>query len=170
MKSYKRKPNTVCGVCSKAIYRRPCEMEKNSGNAYCSMKCYGISCRRELPCAACGKLILAGWNKKTCSRTCANKQRAGISYTGPRKDKVVSQRSLKLRLLSARGTQCERCGYRKPEVLQVHHKDRNRGNNNLDNLALICPNCHYEEHYLQKSWLKRKLITEGSDSGSFHRT
>ena len=34
------------------------------------------------------------------------------------------------------------------------HKERNRENNNLNNLELICPNCHYEEHLLEKSWLK----------------
>ncbi len=44
---------------------------------------------------------------------------------------------------------CERCGYAKyPEILEVHHKDRNRANGNPDNLELLCPNCHTEEHYL----------------------
>ncbi len=52
---------------------------------------------------------------------------------------------------------CGRCTYSKYEILQVHHKDRNRNNNNLANLELICPNCHYEEHYFKKSWLKDKV-------------
>src|SRR6185437_8034692 len=108
------------------------------GNVYCSVICYGLSCRNELPCVVCGKLVCAGLNKKTCSRVCANKNRAGIRYTGPRKDRVVSQRSLKLRLMEVRGNICERCSYNKVEILQVHHKDRNRNNNNLDNLVLIC--------------------------------
>ncbi|MBI2599817.1 HNH endonuclease [Candidatus Daviesbacteria bacterium] len=68
-------------------------------------------------------------------------------------DKVDHQQRLKLRLLKQRGKKCERCGYSKFQILHIHHKDRNRGNNILDNLALICPNCHYEEHYLEKSWL-----------------
>jgi Zn finger protein HypA/HybF involved in hydrogenase expression len=58
-----------------------------------------------------------------------------------------------LRLLKIRGLKCERCGYSKIQILQVHHKDKNRGNNDLDSLELICPNCHYEQHYLEKSWL-----------------
>jgi len=60
----------------------------------------------------------------------------------------------KMQLLELRGGVCERCGYSKREILHVHHKDRNRNNNDLKNLELICPNCHYEEHYLEKSWLK----------------
>ena len=97
---------------------------------------------------------MAHFHKKTCSRSCANKQRAGIKYKMNRpRDKVVYQQGLKLRLLKVRGEKCERCGYSKVQILQVHHKDGNRNNNNLENLALICPNCHYEEHYLGKSWL-----------------
>ncbi len=85
--------------------------------------------------------------------------RAGIKYgVGRPKDKVVSQRALKMRLLLERGRKCEKCGYAKYEILQVHHKDRSRGNNNLDNLELLCPNCHFEEHYFEKSWLKEDVL------------
>ena len=30
----------------------------------------------------------------------------------------------------------------KPIVLQLHHKDGNNQNNSLDNLMILCPNCH----------------------------
>jgi hypothetical protein len=50
--------------------------------------------------------------------------------------------------LSLKQKKCERCGYDKhPEILEVHHKDRNRSNGNPNNLELLCPNCHTEEHY-----------------------
>lgn len=102
----------------------------------------------------CGKPILARFNKKTCSRACANKNRAGIRYKiGRPRDKVVTLRAIKLRLLDERGARCQRCGYDKKEILQVHHKDRNTKNNDQANLEIICPNCHYEEHYLEGSWL-----------------
>lgn len=153
---YKRKPNTNCSVCKKLIYRRPSQI--NKGAVFCSMACYGIACRKEVPCLVCGKLILAGLNKKTCSRSCANKYREGIKYKiGSPKDKVKSQRALKLRLLKERGKKCEKCNYSKYQILEVHHKNRNRGNNELENLELICPNCHAEEHLLEKSWLTKRL-------------
>jgi len=42
---------------------------------------------------------------------------------------------------------CERCGYDAvPKILGVHHKDRNRNNNEIFNLEVLCPNCHSLEH------------------------
>ena len=116
----------------------------------------------------CGAPILAGLHKKTCSRSCANINRAGIRYKINRpRDKVKDSRSLKIRLLEQRGKICERCSYNKYEILQVHHIDRDKKNNNLDNLELVCPNCHYEEHFLDKSWLKGlKLNKEGGQDGN----
>ncbi|TSC70186.1 MAG: hypothetical protein CEO12_501 [Parcubacteria group bacterium Gr01-1014_46] len=155
---YKRKPNTKCFICSKLIYRRPSEISNNRGHVFCSMSCFGISCRKEIPCVICGKLILSGLNRKTCSRKCSNVHRKGIKYKINRpKDIIKYQKGLKLKLITLKGKKCERCGYDKFEILQIHHKDRNRKNNNIDNLELICPNCHYEEHYLKKSWLKSHL-------------
>ncbi|MBI5003828.1 HNH endonuclease [Candidatus Kaiserbacteria bacterium] len=155
---YKRTPNTSCLVCQAPIYRRPIELRRKQ-RVFCGSRCYGLASRKETPCVVCGVLILAHKRAKTCSRVCANTHRAGIKYklSLPRKDKVKDQRALKLRLMDQRGTKCERCGYSKKEILHVHHRDRNRNNNDLSNLALICPNCHYEEHYLENSWLSGKV-------------
>lgn len=155
---YKRNPNTKCLVCGKAIYKRPFVLKVSNGRVFCSLICYGVANRKEVPCVICGKPILSGLNKKTCSRVCSNKNRIGIKYLQNRpRDKVKSIRRIKVRLLEIRGAVCERCGYSKPEILQVHHKDRNRTNNDFVNLELICPNCHYEEHFLEKSWLKTNI-------------
>ena len=72
-------------------------------------------------------------------------------------DKVKYQKGLKERLNKERGGKCERCSYIKLEILQVHHKDRNRSNNDLSNLELICPNCHYEEHYFENNQVKNRI-------------
>ena len=49
-------------------------------------------------------------------------------------------------LVKLRGHKCECCGLtewlNKPITLEVHHKDGDRTNNSLDNLELLCPNCH----------------------------
>lgn len=46
--------------------------------------------------------------------------------------------------------ECNICGINnwqgKPIVLELEHKDGNRNNNNLDNLVLLCPNCHSQTY------------------------
>lgn len=150
-KNYPRKPNTTCSRCSESIYRRPSEIKV--GPVFCTSKCFGAAIRKEIPCLVCKDPILARLNKKTCSRACANKHRTGVIYkTGRPKDKVRASRLIKLSLIAERGSVCERCNYSKTEILHIHHRDRNPENNNPSNLEVICPNCHYEEHYLEKSW------------------
>jgi len=151
---YIRKENAHCFICKKAIYRRPSQID--CGRVFCSTNCYGISQRIEIPCLVCGKLILSGFNKKTCTRSCANKNREGIKYKiGRPKDKAETLRMLKLKLFEVRGEKCERCNYNKKEVLHIHHKNRNRKDNGMKNLEILCPNCHYEEHYLESNSLRK---------------
>lgn len=38
-----------------------------------------------------------------------------------------------------------------PIPLELHHKDNNHENNNIDNLLLVCPNCHTYLHNLARS-------------------
>lgn len=148
---YKRHANTNCFICKKEIYRRPSEIKSSMGHVFCGSTCYGISQRKEIPCVVCGKLILAGYNKKTCSRSCANINRAGIKYKiGRPNDKAETFRVLKIKLFKIRGEKCERCNYNNKEILHVHHKNRNRKDNRAENLEILCPNCHYEEHFLEK--------------------
>lgn len=148
---YKRRPNTQCVICGTAIYRRPVELKRSFGRAFCSKACYGIACRKENPCIVCGKPILGGLNKKTCSRSCANIHRKGVVYkVGAPKDRAKSVRAIKAKLIKIRGGKCERCDYDVLEVLHIHHKNRNRRDNSFENLELICPNCHFEEHYRSK--------------------
>ena len=49
-------------------------------------------------------------------------------------------------LIALRGQKCEKCGIEtwldQPINLEVHHRDGDRTNNSLDNLMLLCPNCH----------------------------
>ena len=56
-------------------------------------------------------------------------------------------KSMKGRVIEMRGGCCERCGNPgewngQPLMLQVHHVDGNRFNSTLDNLMVLCPNCH----------------------------
>ena len=101
-------------------------------------------------------MILASSHAKTCSRNCSNKNRSGVKYKiGRPRDKAYDIKVLKIKLFELRGKKCERCDYNTVEILQVHHKDRDRKNNSFDNLEIICPNCHSLEHYFESSLVKK---------------
>ena len=52
---------------------------------------------------------------------------------------------------------CNKCQWNRTiSVLQVHHKNRNRAHNTIDNLEILCPTCHYEEHYYAGDGLYKK--------------
>lgn len=44
--------------------------------------------------------------------------------------------------------------------LELHHKDHNPTNNKLENLKLVCPNCHYKEHNSVREIKERRLIRQ----------
>jgi len=47
-------------------------------------------------------------------------------------------------------SRCNRCKNKDLRVLEVHHKDRNRKNNKIENLEILCANCHKIEHLKDK--------------------
>ena len=45
-----------------------------------------------------------------------------------------------------------------PIPLEIHHKDGNKENNNIENLELLCPNCHaLTDNYKGKNTSKHRL-------------
>ncbi|HNQ21080.1 MAG TPA: hypothetical protein PKI46_08475 [Bacteroidales bacterium] len=64
------------------------------------------------------------------------------------KEKNISpgKATIKKYLLSVQNNMCAHCGIitwnNKKIILEIEHKDGNPENNNINNLELICPNCH----------------------------
>ena len=124
-----------CKGCGKKFKLAPSQSHKQ----YCCLECYWSSTWEDAVCEHCGKNFKA--------RRCY-KRRNGGRYC----DRVCWRAAVESveRSVRARGA-CERCGYKEePGILQMHHKDRDTANNTLDNLELLCPNCHALEHFHTK--------------------
>ena len=66
---------------------------------------------------------------------------------------------------------CTNCAFNQwPQVLQFHHIDRNRKNDSLENLTILCPNCHRAVHHkvpgINLKSLAQLLVEHGTREGS----
>lgn len=153
-----RNPNIACLVCGTMVYRRPSQIKAKNGNVYCSMSCYGISCRKQNPCVVCSSFVPSDKNKKTCSNECATKYRSDLkrNHCLGRKKKLqpkLTTRSYRTRVRKEKGSSCEMCGYNKVEdILALHHiiPRSQGGSDEISNLQLLCPNCHGETHFRKR--------------------
>ncbi len=134
---------STCAVCSTNFTHIASRANKAK---YCSPTCYHKAMSQkgtvQYTCAHCKVQFLdaPSHKRKYCSKKCVNKAAKELwkpTFTTVRK--TMARRDL----IKA----CERCGYDEhPEILGVHHKDRNRKNNDPSNLEVLCPNCHSLEH------------------------
>lgn len=172
--------DTTCQVCS-VLFKAP-KRELKRGNAkYCSKPCVSIGISKSkaaagrinkspnVSCAGCNKEFYKNASQQKgsksglffCSRACkdASQRIGGVTEIMPPHygtgDGKHQYRELALTGLE---NSCNRCGYCKySSVLEVHHKDRDRTNNKLENLEVLCPTCHREHHYEERTGLFSRL-------------
>ena len=141
----------ICKKCGKDFLRNHGAIRQK----YCSVVCAneGKAIKpliNEINCMVCGKhkIVLRKQyhNQVTCSRQCAVKYGKMLKYGFD----YISVRDYRTEHL-LKNPSCEICKWNiVPEILEVHHKDRNRSNNTRPNLILVCPNCHSIDHFKSK--------------------
>ncbi len=138
-----RQSTSTCATCGVTFSHTASRANQAK---YCSVICYNKGqLGRGLityTCKHCGKEFrdAASHKRQFCSKACVGKE---TKKTWKPKYTTVRKAMLSRGLL----TKCNRCGYsRVPQILGVHHIDRNRNNNDPKNLEVLCANCHSEEH------------------------
>ena len=108
-----------CAYCHKPIFKEISHMRAKSGLYFC-----------------CNE------HKNIAAKLDSGKEFAEMrpSHFGSETATVNTYRKIALRTYPNR---CSVCGYEEgPDSLEVHHIDENRENNALENLIVLCPNCH----------------------------
>lgn len=140
-----------CQVCGTLFTRQERLLRNNSCSRRCSNVLDGTALK--LACTACGETVFKSISKVPesghvfCSRACKeSEQKVGgllaLEHYG------TSEVTYRAKAFKAYPHKCNACSYDNVLALEVHHKDRDRGNNKLSNLEILCCNCHTIEHKL----------------------
>lgn len=150
-------PYVKCKICSKEFYTKPNFLKKGFGK-YCSRKCSSTAIKTGhfVKCDTCNKAI---WRtpkdirssksgKYFCSKSCQtlwrNNYFSGIRHPNWKNGEHQEYRKFLIR--SGRKICCNNCGINNERILVVHHLDKDRSNNEVDNLIWLCLNCHFLTH------------------------
>ncbi|MCK9434781.1 MAG: HNH endonuclease [Candidatus Cloacimonetes bacterium] len=122
-------PNLKCGYCDKWFYLPLCRLKEAKGPLrYC--------CRK---------------HKDKAQRLDSNIDALRPSHygNGLSNYRTNAKRTMKW--------ECG-CGIKREYLLEVHHKDGNRKNNEIANLEIVCPTCHNLRHlkFINGKWKQNK--------------
>lgn len=148
-------------LCGKSYSARVTDINRGGGK-FCSISC-GNKYRQRTPrgtnctCAQCGAVFYSTKSRhknsksglRFCSRSCkdAAQRIGGIKEIQPYHYGTSKGRErYKHWIEGQHNCCCVGCGENKRYQLQVHHIDGDHSNNDVDNLEIVCCNCHNKRH------------------------
>ena len=152
-------PSVQCKVCLNSFYAKPSALLKGNGK-YCSTDCqYAVQkTGKDVPCDECGAMtykrpkdIGRSKSKKFfCGKSCQTKWRNKIYIGDKHKNFKTGEGSYRVFMSRSKLLkQCQLCKTKDERALAVHHIDKNRKNNKIENLAWLCHNCHFLVHHYE---------------------
>lgn len=141
-----------CPICNN-IYTR----QKRQLNQYftCSISCTSIAKGNSIvcECSHCSATIIRSKSdlkasksgKLFCSRECKDIAQTYMKEIRP-SHYGNGEYSYREKAFRHYKPICMICGYNNIDALEVHHIDKNRQNNDILNLKILCANCHTIEH------------------------
>ena len=144
-----------CDYC-KDEYRKQKRFAGSTQEHYCSNACYNEDkVRLKVNCAHCGILFSIKPSKSNgsksglhfCSREHKDLAQSYMKEIQPDHYGTGSgETSYRKKALKLLPNICFSCGYSNIDALEVHHIDKNRENNDISNLRILCANCHTLTH------------------------
>ncbi len=150
-------PHVECIKCSAKFYAKPRHLKKGWGK-FCSQKCQFSSQRngKYFHCDICQKIVYRSKRqiahsrigKFFCNKSCFAVWKNANLFIGENHARWLHGENAYRNIMKRSGIEpiCSDCGINNFKVLVVHHIDRNRKNNLIDNLKWLCFNCHHLEH------------------------
>jgi hypothetical protein len=152
--------NVICNFCGKEFKKKKSQINLSSKH-YCSRVCSEKGRKRGklVKCYLCKSPIykklkdlnLSKSGKYFCSHVCSNIWLGGQQRAGNHPNWSSGKSSYK-NLLNRTDfkKECILCGKDDSRILCVHHLDKNRNNNKVQNLVWLCRSCHFLVHNYKK--------------------
>ena len=118
---------------------------------------------KEVPCEICGvhtykrprELTRSKSGKYFCSKSCQTRWRNQLYIGDKHKNFTTGESSYRAVMEREHLSRiCRLCKTKNSRVLAVHHIDKNRKNNKIENLAWLCHNCHFLVHHYESDRTK----------------
>lgn len=146
-----------CAATYNNLHRKPRSMESKKKTSD-SLKRYHHNENNEQEflddqtCENCGCKIYSLNKRRFCSLKCMGEYTKSHKLnewkTEPEKFNNIHYSFIKNYLMKLHNYKCELCGWGETNIftkkipLEIHHIDGNCTNNKIENLQLLCPNCH----------------------------
>jgi len=142
---------SICLLCGVKFEDLECRERKFCSQS-CNAKFNNVKRNRNKitisNCPNCSKEVTKR-NNKYCDNKCQLEYEKKIIFEKIKNGDVsLYERNYKNYLIHKYGDKCMRCGWCEKNPItgkvpiQLEHKDGNSRNNSLDNLEILCPNCH----------------------------